>query len=147
VQTLADYRSTHSELRQMIDDLQAILTPDRLRIRPNAKTACELLCDLGEKVRRHLRDEDCNLYPNLLIHGDPKVTSLAWGLIGDEKPLRATFDNYHARWLRHCDFDFSDEFLAETREIFDLVCQRIVQEERVLIPKLVEIGMFREAHR
>jgi hypothetical protein len=145
--TLEDYRSAHSELRRTIDDLQAILTPDRLRIRPNAKTACELLRDLGEKVRHHLRDEDWGLYPNLLIHEDPKVALLAWGFIADEKPLRATFDNYHARWLRYCDFDFSDEFLAETREIFDLVCRRIEQEERVLLPKLLEIGLLHEARR
>ena len=142
--TLDNYRSTHAELRQMIDDLRSILTMEQLRIRPNAKTAFELLCDLGEKVRRHLADEDRGLYPSLLIHEDPKVKSIAWGFISGEKPLRKTFDDYHKNWLKDCDFNFSDDFLHETHEVFDMVAQRIDREERVLIPKLVEIGMFQE---
>jgi len=142
--TLDGYRSTHSELRQMIDDLRSILTREQLRIRPNAKTAYELLCDLGERVRRHLAEEDRGLYPSLLIHEDPKVKSLAWRFISGERPLRNTFDDYYTHWLESCDFNFCDEFLAETHEVFDLVGQRIEREEQVLIPKLVEIGMFQD---
>lgn len=142
--TLDGYRSTHSELRQMIEDLRSLLTQEQLRIRPNAKTAFELLCDLGEKVRRHLADEDRGLYPSLLIHEDPKVKSIAWGFISGEKPLRKTFEDYHKHWLKNCDYNFNDEFLAETHEVFDMVGQRIEREERVLFPKLVEIGMFQE---
>ena len=143
--TLDSYRGTHAELRQMIDDLRSILTLDQLRVRPNAKTAYELLCDLGEKVRTHLAEEDRSLYPSLLIHEDPKVKSIAWGFISGEKPLRKTFDDYHKRWLKNCDFNFTDEFLAETHDVFDMVSKRIEREEQVLFPKLVEIGMFQEA--
>lgn len=142
--TLDGCRSTHSELRQMIDDLRSILTIDQLRIRPNARTAYELLCDLGERVSRHLAEEDHSLYPSLLIHEDPKVKSMAWGFISGEKPLRKTFDDYHTRWLKNCDFNFCDDFLTETQEVFAMVAQRLDREERVLLPKLVEIGMFRE---
>jgi hypothetical protein len=85
--TLESYRHTHGELRQMIEDLRSLLTPEQLRIRPNAKTAYELLCDLGTKVRSHLAEEDRSLYPSLLIHEDPKVKSIAWGFISGEKPL------------------------------------------------------------
>lgn len=142
--TLDGYRSTHCELRQMLDDLRSLLTMEQLRIRPNAKTAYELLCDLGERVRRHLAEEDRGLYPSLLIHEDPKVKSIAWGFISGEKPLRQTFDDYHSHWLKNCDFNFSDDFLAETREVFELVAQRIDREEQVLLPKLLEIGMFQD---
>ena len=145
MQTLDSYRSTHSQLRQMIEDLQALLTQEPLQIHPNANNACELLRDLGERVRQHLTGEDWGLYPSLLIHADPNVASLAWGLIGDERPLRKRFDDYRARWLLDCTFDFSDAFLAETREVFDLIAGRIEREERTLLPKLVEIGMVREA--
>lgn len=144
--TLDSYKGTHAELRQMIDDLSSILSMEQLRIRPNAKTAYELLCDLGEKVRRHLAEEDRSLYPSLLIHEDPKVKSIAWGFISGEKPLRKTFDDYHKRWLKNCDFNFTEEFLAETHEVFDMLSHRIEREEQVLLPKLVEIGMFRESH-
>ncbi len=145
MQTLDDYRGNHAELRQMIDDLQSILTPESLKVRPNAKTAYELLCDLGERVKRHLADEDRSIYPSLLIHEDPRVKSIAWGFISGEKPLRKTFDDYHRKWLKHTDYKFPEEFLDETREVFSMLTQRIEREEQVLFPKLVEIGMFRES--
>ncbi len=141
---LESYRHTHAELRQMIEDLRSILTPELLKIRPNAKTAYQLLCDLGTKVRSHLAEEDRSLYPSLLIHEDPRVKSIAWGFISGEKPLRQVFDDYHKRWLKNCDFNFSEELLTETHEVFEMVAQRIELEERVLLPKLVEIGIFHE---
>jgi hemerythrin-like domain-containing protein len=144
MQTLDGYRSSHSELRQMIDDLRSIMTVDQLKIRPNAKTAYQLMCELAQRVKQHLAEEDKQLYPNLLIHEDPKVKSIAWGFISGEKPLRRTFDEYHKKWLKDCDFNFTDEFLEETREIFDMLTYRIDREEQVLFPKLVEIGLFEE---
>lgn len=144
---LSDYRHSHFELRQMIDDLKSILTPEMLTIRPNAKTAYELLCDLGTKVRGHLAEEDRSLYPTLLIHEDPKIKSIAWGFISGEKPLRKVFDSYHKRWLKNCDFKFTDDFLAETHEVFEMVAKRIDREEQVLFPKLLEIGLFHDSQR
>jgi hemerythrin-like domain-containing protein len=146
MQTLDGYRQSHSELRQMIDDLRAIMTRDQLKIRPNAKTAYELLCDLGEKMKGHLAEEDKRLYPTLLIHEDPRVKSIAWGFISGEKPLRKGFDDYYKRWLKDCDFQFTEEFLEETNEVFDMISQRIDREEQVLLPKLIEIGVLSEAY-
>jgi hypothetical protein len=34
--------------------------------------------------------------------------------------------------------------MDETREVFEMVSQRIDREEQVLFPKLIEIGMFQE---
>jgi hemerythrin-like domain-containing protein len=144
MQTLDGYRSSHADLRQMIDDLRSIMTVEQLKVRPNARTAYQLMCELASKVKQHLADEDRQLYPNLLIHEDPKVKSIAWGFISGEKPLRRTFDEYYKKWLKDCDFNFSEDFLEETREIFDMLSFRIEREEQVLLPKLVEIGMFPE---
>jgi len=144
MKTLSSYRDRQAELLQMIEDMQSILTPEQLKIRPNAKTAYELLCGLADKVKQHLAEEDKGLYPSLLIHEDPKVKSIAWGFISGEKPLRKTFDDYYKKWLKHCDFNFTDEFIRETREVFDMLQYRIERENHVLFPKLVEIGMFQE---
>jgi iron-sulfur cluster repair protein YtfE (RIC family) len=145
MQTLSSYRNRHAELLQTIEDLKSILTPEHLKVRPNAKTAYELLCDLSAKAKLHLAEEDKGLYPSLLTHEDPKVKTIAWGFISGEKPLRKTFDDYHKKWLRHCDFDFTDEFFKETYEVFDMLQHRIEHENQVLFPKLVEIGMFQES--
>jgi len=144
MKTIDGYRSNHAELRQIIDDLRSIMTPEQLKIRPNAMTAYQLMCGLAQKVKAHLADEDRQLYPNLLVHEDPKVKSIAWGFISGEKPLRRTFDEYNKRWLKDCDFNFTSEFLEETHEIFDMLAFRIDREEQVLLPKLMEIGMFPE---
>lgn len=144
MQTIDGYRNSHSELRHMIDDLRALLMPEQLKIRPNARTAYQLLCDLAQKVKLHLAEEDRQLYPNLLIHEDPRVKSIAWGFISGEKPLRRTFDEYYKRWLKNCDFNFTDEFLEQTHEIMDMLAYRIDREEQVLFPKLVELGIVAE---
>ena len=142
---LAHYRDRHAHLLQMIEDLRLLLTPEMLQIRPNAKTAYLLLCELGSKVKEHLGDEDRGVYPSLLIHEDPRVKSLAWGFISGERPLRQTFDEYHRKWLKNCDFNFTGEFLRESHAVFQMVAERIERENRVLFPKLVEIGLFQEA--
>ena len=141
---LAHYRNRHTDLLQMIEDLQQLLTPEMLRIRPNAKTAYLLLCELGSKVKEHLSDEDHGVYPSLLIHDDPRVKSIAWGFISGERPLRQTFDEYHRKWLKNCDFNFTEDFLRESQGVFRMVAERIDRENRVLFPKLVEIGLFQE---
>ncbi len=141
-QTLDGYRSSHAELRQMIDDLRSIMTVDQLKIRPNARTAYQLMCELSVKVKAHLSEEDRQLYPNLLVHEDPRIKSIAWGFISGEKPLRRTFDEFHKKWLKDCDFNFTDNFLQECHELFDMLDYRIKREEQVLLPKLEEIGLF-----
>jgi hypothetical protein len=140
--TLDGYRNSHAELRQMIDDLRSIMTKDQLKIRPNARTAYQLMCELSTKVKEHLADEDRQLYPNLLVHEDPRIKSIAWGFISGEKPLRRTFDEFHKKWLKDCDFNFTDAFLEESHEIFDMLAYRIDREEQVLFPKLEEIGIL-----
>ena len=144
MQTLDSFLSRHAELLQMIEDLRTILEPELLTIRPNAQTAYELLCDLSDKVKYHLAQEDKGLYPSLLIHEDPKVKSIAWGFISGEKPLRKTFDDYYKKWLKNCDFAFTEDFLKETREMCDMLLYRIEREEQVLLPKLREIGVLEE---
>ena len=132
--TLESLKGRQSILMSMISDLQAILDEDALKIRPNAKTAHDLLCDLSLKVKEHLSEEDKGLFPSLLIHEDPKLKSIAWGFINGEKPLRKSFDDYHKKWLKNCDFNFTGEFIKESHDIFDMVAKRIEQEQTVLFP-------------
>ncbi len=137
---LEEFRARHAEIRRIISDLESLLVPEQLRIRPNARTAYGLLCDLAVKVKTHLAEEDRGLYPPLLIHQDPKIKSMAWGFISGERPLRRLFDDYHRRWLKDCNFDLSDAFLGETREVLVLIVDRIEREENLLFPKLEELG-------
>ncbi|MES9856741.1 MAG: hemerythrin domain-containing protein [Sedimenticola sp.] len=140
--TLNDFRERQTELVSMISDLKSMLKPELLTIGPNVKTAHNLLCSLGQQLKAHLIAEDKGLYPPLLTHEDPKMKSLAWGFISGQKPLRNQFESYHRRWLKNCDFKFTQEFLDETMEVFSAIEARIEREQSILIPKLEESGLF-----
>ncbi len=142
---LQDFRERQADLRGMISDLKVMLKPEQLKVIPNAKAAHEHLCLLGRKLKDHLSAEDKGLYPPLLTHEDPKLKSLAWGFISGEKPLRRQFENYHNKWLKDCDFNFSQDFLSETLEVFGAIEGRLEREQDILLPKLEESGVFAEA--
>lgn len=145
MEILIEFKERQTELLGMISDLKVMLKPEQLKVKPNAKAAHEHLCSLGEKLKRHLSAEDKGLYPPLLTHENPKLKSLAWGFISGEKPLRKQFEGYYQKWLKDCDFNFTEEFLDETLEMFGAIESRIEREQTVLLPKLEESGVFRTA--
>jgi hypothetical protein len=143
--SLNDFRTSHAEIQQMISDLRAMMKPEQLKIKPTAKATHELLCDLGNKLKHHLSEEDKGIYPPLLTHEDPKLKSLAWGFISGQKPLRKQFEGYYNAWLKDCDFNFTQAFLDETFELFAAIDDRIEREQEILIPRLQETGFFATA--
>ncbi len=142
---IENLKDSHAEMLDVIGDLRAMLTKEQLSIRPNAMTAHKLICELAEKMKGHMAEQDKSIYPDLLIHQDPKLKSMAWGFLNGQKPMRKQFDNYHAKWLKDCDFNFSDEFIADTFEIFDMIEDRIKREESILIPTLENSGVMARA--
>ena len=140
--TLTSLRQRHNELLGMIRDLKIMLNPEQMQVKAHAKATHELLCALGRKLQQHLLEEDKGVYPLLLTQEDAKLKSLAWGFISGQKPLRTEFDEYHRRWLKECDFKFTQNFLDETHDIFSAIEDRIERERTVLLPKLEESGLF-----
>jgi hemerythrin-like domain-containing protein len=138
-------RGSHNEMIQVISDLRAMMTREQLNIRPNAMTTHKMICDLAEMMKGHMSEQDRGVYPDLLIHQDPKLKSMAWGFLNGQKPIRKQFEQYHSKWLKNCDFNFTDEFIADTFELFDMIEDRIQREETVLIPTLEKSGVFAQA--
>jgi len=145
VSAIENLKSSHADMLDMIQDLRAMMTREQLSIRPNAMTAHKLICDLAEKMKEHMSEQDRSIYPDLLIHRDPKLKSMAWGFLNGQKPMRKQFDQYHSKWLKNCDFNFSDEFIAATFEVFDTIEDRIKREESILIPTLESTGVLARA--
>jgi hypothetical protein len=129
----------------VINDLRAMMTKEQLSIKPNAMTAYNLICNLADKMKQHMSAQDKSIYPDLLIHQDARLKSMAWGFLNGQKPMRKQFDSYYAKWLKNCDFKFSDEFIADTFEIFDMIEDRIKREESILIPTLESSGVLARA--
>ena len=44
--------------------------------------------------------------------------------------------------MKNCDFNFTDEFIADTFEMFDMIEERIGRERSILIPTLETSGVF-----
>jgi hypothetical protein len=145
VSTIENLKDGHAEMLEMIRDLRAMMTKEQLSIRPTAMTAHRLICDLAEKMKQHMMEQDRAVYPDLLTHRDPKLKSMAWGFLNGQKPMRKQFEQYHAKWLKNCDFNFTDEFMADTFEIFDMIEGRIQREESILIPTLETTGVLARA--
>lgn len=145
VRTIDNLKDSHADMLDVIGDLRAMLTQEQLSIRPNAMTAHKLICELANKMKGHMSEQDKAIYPDLLIHKDPKLKSMAWGFLNGQKPMRKQFDQYHAKWLKNCDFNFSEEFIADTFEIFDMIEDRIKREESILIPTLENSGVLARA--
>ncbi len=143
--TIDSMKGSHGEMQVMINDLRAMMTKDQLKIRPNAMTTHKLLCELADKMKSHMSSQDQEVYPGLLIHEDPKLKSMAWGFLNGQKPMRKQFDDYYNKWLKNCDFNFTDDFMAETFEIFDMVEERIGREKTILLPTLEISGLFQSA--
>jgi hemerythrin-like domain-containing protein len=139
---LAAYQEQHNEIRHLVISLRNVLSADQIGINANEHPAHGMLCDLARKVQEHLSGEDRNLYPELLIHRDPKVKTIAWSFIRGESPLRRAFEKYSKKWLRNCDFVFSEDFLADTDDILDSLMKRIDKEQKELFPLLEQTGLF-----
>lgn len=140
--TIDSMKGSHGEMQEMIRDLRAMMTPEQLKIKPTAMTTHRLLCDLADKMKKHLSSQDQEIYPGLLIHEDPKLKSMAWGFLNGQKPMRKQFDDYYNKWLKDCDFEFTDAFVKDTFEIFDMVEERIGREQAILIPTLETSGLL-----
>lgn len=143
--TLESMKGSHADMQNIISDLRAMMTKEQLSIRPNAMTTHKMICDLAEIMKGHMSDQDRGVYPDLLTHQDPKLKSMAWGFLNGQKPIRKNFEQYHSKWLKNCDFNFTDEFVADTFEIFDMIEDRIQREETILIPTLEKSGVFAQA--
>ncbi|MEJ2406158.1 MAG: hemerythrin domain-containing protein [Candidatus Thiodiazotropha sp.] len=143
--TLESLRGSHTDMLEIIGDLRAMMTREQLSIRPTAMTAHKLICELADKMKDHMVEQDRGIYPDLLTHQDPKLKSMAWGFLNGQKPMRKQFEQYHNKWLKNCDFNFSDDFIADTFEIFDMIEDRIQREETILLPTLEKSGVFARA--
>ena len=79
--TLETLKGSHADMLDLIRDLRAMMTKEQLSIRPNAMTTHRLICELAEKMKGHMSEQDKSVYPDLLIHRDPKLKSMAWGFL------------------------------------------------------------------
>ncbi|WP_457674415.1 hemerythrin domain-containing protein [Thiolapillus sp.] len=134
--TIADLHRRRRDIVETASVIENLMTPEQLSVNAIAKVTHILLCDLCEMVTDHLADEHKGLYPNLLTHEESSVKNMAWGLINNDKLLKPEFSQYKRKWLRDCEFQFTDAFIEDTKGVLKSLRQRMELEENTVIPKL-----------
>jgi hypothetical protein len=140
--SLEELTAQQREINEIVSTLRAMLSTDQVNVPTVASVARVLLCDLCRKVRKHLVEEDEELYPSLMAHADLQIQHLAWGFRAGDRPLRQQFESYAGRWLKGYRLQFTEAFLEETMELLDSIQGRIEREQMVMMPHLKESGFF-----
>jgi hemerythrin superfamily protein len=133
---LHELKEQHGKLRERVLALQTLLRSDATKNKANQQLADTMLREFLVEVRDHLKLEDHDLYPELLVHEDPMVKQTAWGFIRGESPLRKEIEQYAKKWLKGDELTITDSFLQDTNEVFEALFKRMDSEEQVLFPRL-----------
>lgn len=134
--TINELHERRRNILEISSAVKGLISPEQLRVTPIAKVAHMLLCDLCELMSDHLADEHKSVYPTLLTNENQDIQNMAWGLINNDRLLKPEFGRYKKRWLKDCEFQFTEEFIEDTEEILDTLQKRMDLEKNTVIPRL-----------
>jgi len=121
-----------TELTNVLDNLLS----DRLLC--DSTVTSELFFRYVDTVKEHLELTDSKLYSQLLTQGDNDITTTANRFMGGSKEIKRIFARYLKKWCQLQKQQLLvknyDEFTEETKEIFEMVLDRIQDETEHLYP-------------
>ena len=121
-----------TELTNVLDNLLS----DRLLC--DSSVTSELFFRYVDMVKEHLELTDSKLYSQLLTQGDTDITNTANRFMGGSKEIKRIFAKYLKKWCQLQKQQLLvknyDEFTGETKEIFEMVLDRIQDETEHLYP-------------
>jgi hypothetical protein len=104
----------------------------------DTKITCDMFFDYVEKVKNHLEVEDKSLYTVILKGGDDRARNTAQLFLSGSREIKRIFQEYLKKWSKPGKHQLiianHDEFLSDTREVFDLVLNRFQDETEQLYP-------------
>ena len=102
------------------------------------QVVCGLLERFSKLVHAHLQDESRSLYQDLLTKPDPQTRTVLSQFLDNTEELKRLCSKYNRKWCNHPASPQNDveRFLSDTRDIFQLVRQRIEMENERLLPLL-----------
>ena len=101
---------------------------------------CDLFMTFANSFREHMDLEDRSIYARLLAHQDRQVNAEASRSLNASKELKRIFNSYMSKWCRQ-GLSIKDHpaFIAETREIFNMIQDRIQVETEQLYPMMRQL--------
>ncbi len=108
---------------------------------------CDLFFDYAKSVQEHLDIEERELYQALLIHSEQSVNNTAHRFLSGSTAIRQVFKQYLKRWCSNKSLRIRDHglFVKDTREMFELILQRIQDETEHLYPTVKEVALEKQA--
>ena len=130
---LAKLRDDHAELVKLVRRLGTMIAqpapPPQLEL-------FDLRRQLTLTLIAHLKAEDWVLYPRLLASADREIAETARAFNAEMGGLAATFLDYTERWSATAIAADWPAYCGESRTIIDALTNRIVRENRELLPLL-----------
>jgi hypothetical protein len=132
------YQELHEEIHQITEISNVFLYLVSNKRMCETGFSCDLFFDYVDKVRKHLDVFDTKIYSLLLKQGDARAREIAERFLSGSIEIKRIFQEYLRTWpqkdRKRLVFNDHDKFLQETREMFELVLNRIQDETEQLYP-------------
>jgi hypothetical protein len=135
---MISYQQLHKQIHQITEISNVFLYLIEDRKMCDTQITCDLFFDYVEKVKDHLEIEDKSLYTVILKGGDDQARKTAQNFLSGSVEIKRIFQDYLRKWSRKDKqkliIDNYDDFIAETRSMFELVLNRFQDETEQLYP-------------
>ena len=130
---LRKLRQDHADLARMFQTLERITAQPKP---PSQLELFEIRRSLMSTLIAHLKLEDWALYPRLIESGDENISSTGQSFQDEMGGLAPAFLAYCDKWTAGTIASDWSNYCADTRGILDALNNRLVRENRELLPLL-----------
>ena len=137
--TFEELNAQNHEITELTNVLSYLLAD---RGMCDTDVCCDLFYRYGDRVKSHLDMVD-HTYTPLLSNPDREVNKTAGNFMGGSQEIRRIFSQHMKKWCekrKHAlHISSHKDFYEETRELFDLILDRIQDETEHLYPLIREV--------
>lgn len=141
---MVSYQELHEQnhkITELTNILQHLLGDRSLC---DSEVTCDLFFDYVNAVKEHMAVTDSGMYSKLLGSGDQKLNNVANRFMGGSREINRIFSAYLKRWCkiksRELVIKEYDAFMHDTREMFEIVLDRIQDETEHLYPAVRKLS-------
>jgi len=132
------YEKLYQQIHKITEISNVFLYLIEERSMCDTQITCDLFFDYVEKVKNHLELQDNHLYSSILTDGDAEAKKVAENFMSGSIEIKRIFKKYLRKWSnpgRHqLLISNYDTFNTETKEVFEMVLNRIQDEIEHLYP-------------
>ena len=134
--SLDELKTQNQEISDLCAVLSVLVEQQDLHNNPYV---CELMSRFKEKVWIHLVFEDNTIYSALAHHDNTTVSDVAKDFHDSARQIKKRFSSYVRRWCNPAvGEDEHEQLLQESREIFQMIKDRVQYENEKMFPLVTE---------